>query len=154
MEYEIFERDFIVRTLKILNQYETLVMGKVAESEQFEVTLLINCLLGLLVLPKERCYVSIPELSLDQLTEWGLAPEFIQSWGNHPHNLKPEQYCTLLEIVQRLRNGVAHTHVKPLGNGNEITKLEFTDRNGFRAVVPVQNLKIFVTKLAQSVKPL
>ena len=153
MEYELFERDFIVRTLRLVEQYEQHVMKDVPKQEQFEVTLLINCLLGLLVLPKERCYVSIPALPLDQLNDWGLSPDFIQSWGNHPRNLNPEHYGTLLEVVQRLRNGVAHTHVRPLGNGSEITKLEFTDRNGFRAVFPIGNLKAFVTKLAQSVKP-
>lgn len=60
MEYENFGRDFIARTLIILNQYETLVMVNIAESEQFEVTLLLNCLLGLLVFPKERFYKNIP----------------------------------------------------------------------------------------------
>ena len=153
MEYEIFERDFIVRTLKIVEQYEKHVMTNVPKNEQFEVTLLINCLLGLLVLPKERCYGSVPALPLDQLKDWGLVHGFIRSWGSHPKNLKPEHYGTLLEVVQRLRNGVAHTRVRPLGNGSEITELEFTDLNGFHAVVPVDNLKTFVTRLAQSVKP-
>ncbi|MEW6226592.1 MAG: HEPN family nuclease [Bacillota bacterium] len=75
MEYEIFERDFIVRTLKIIRQYEKYV----PVSEQFEVTLLINCLLGLLVLPKERCYVDIPDVLIEELEGWGLRADHIKA---------------------------------------------------------------------------
>lgn len=78
MEYEIFERDFIVRTLKIIRQYEKYV----PVSEQFEVTLLINCLLGLLVLPKERCYVDIPDVPIEELEGWGLRADHIKA-GHH-----------------------------------------------------------------------
>ena len=97
--------------------------------------------------------MKIPALPLDQLSDWGLSPEFIVNWGKHPSNLRSQQQGTLIEIVQRLRNGVAHTHVRALGDGNEISKLEFTDQNGFCAVFPVDSLKRFVTKLAALVKP-
>ncbi|MBW4458089.1 MAG: hypothetical protein KME55_38795 [Nostoc indistinguendum CM1-VF10] len=50
MEYdEIFQRDFIARTLEIVEQYEKYVMKCVSENQQFEVTLLINCLLDKIV---------------------------------------------------------------------------------------------------------
>src|SRR5207237_9091448 len=108
MEYELFERDFIVRTLKVIDQYERHVMNDVPKQDQFEITLLINCLLGLLVLPNERCYESIPALPLNQLSDWGLSPDFILSWGTRRKDVK-ERHGNLLEIVHRLRNGVAHT---------------------------------------------
>ncbi|MHC0064845.1 HEPN family nuclease [Nostoc sp. UIC 10890] len=128
MEYdEIFERNFIARTLEIVEQYEKYIMESVSETQQFEVTLLINCLLGLLVLPQERCYKSIPAKPIDELEEWGLSSDFIQNWGKHPSDFKPEEHCTLMEFVYRLRNAVAHTRVCPHGNGVKITSLEFTD---------------------------
>lgn len=51
-----------------------------------------------------------------------------------------------------MRNSVTHVRFCVLGNGKEITGLEFSDRSGFKAVVPVDCLRIFVTKLAQSVR--
>ncbi|HEX3035873.1 MAG TPA: HEPN family nuclease [Thermodesulfobacteriota bacterium] len=138
MEYEIFERDFIVRTLRIIQQYEEYV----PVSQQFEVTLLINCLLGLLVLPKERCYVDIPDVPINQLEGWGLCADHI----------KAGRYHSLNEIIRGMRNSVAHIRFRALGNGSEITDIEFSDRSEFKAVIPVNCLKTFVTKLAQSVR--
>ena len=147
MEYdEIFQRDFIARTLEIVEQYEKYVMKCVSENQQFEVTLLINCLLGLLVLPKEHCYRSIPNKPIKELEEWGLFPDFIQDWGSEDHH-------TLPKFVKKLRNAVAHTSLCLHGDGVQITSLEFKDKDGFCAIVPFDNLKTFVTKLAQSVKP-
>jgi hypothetical protein len=51
--YYQFERDFIRRTLKRLDQYAELVLGRVAPDNEYEVTLLMNCLLGLLVYPQQ-----------------------------------------------------------------------------------------------------
>jgi hypothetical protein len=147
MEYEIFERDFIVRTLEIIKQYEKWVVPNTSESEQYEVTLLINCLLGLLVLPKERCYVNIPDKSIEELKGWGLESRFIKDWGR----IRKNQH-TLKELIHRMRNSVAHIRIKPHGNGTKITGLEFSDRNGFKAVVPVDCLRDFVIKLAESVE--
>ena len=51
MEYrEPYAREFILRTLSIIEQYETHVPSG---PEKYEQTLLLNCLLGLLVLPSE-----------------------------------------------------------------------------------------------------
>jgi len=43
------EHDFIVRTLKILEQYEN---SKV--QPHYETTLLLNCFVGLLILPQQQ----------------------------------------------------------------------------------------------------
>lgn len=47
--YKQQERDFIERTLNILEQYDSL---NVPEKEHYEVTLLINCMVGLYYLNK------------------------------------------------------------------------------------------------------
>ncbi len=149
-DYELFERDFIVRTLKIIEQYDRHVVGHVQKSEQFEITLLINCLLGLLVLPKERCYAQIPYVPVERFGEWGLPPDFIRSWGNGAGNPGPKER-DLAQVIHRMRNSVAHLRVEAHANSGEIAELEFSDRNGFRCVAPVSSLKMFVMRLAQSV---
>ena len=52
MEYrDEFERDFMLRTLDIIKDYQ----GK------YDATLVINCLLGLLIVPRETSlYAKIP----------------------------------------------------------------------------------------------
>ena len=147
MEYEIFERDFVIRTLKIIEQYENNIRG----DNKFETTLLINCLFGLLILPKEKCYVNIPIEPISKLTGWGLNMAHILSWGTRAKKFPKEHYETILELVHRLRNSIAHLNIKAKGDGSNITELEFKDNYGFFAVVPVDSLKMFVTRLASSI---
>jgi len=155
MEYENLERDFVTRTLKIICQYEQ-YKKNIPPTEQFEVTLLINCLVGLLILPRELCYNNIPDTPIDQLKDWGLCANHIIKPGRNKRNPGknedgPELKKTLKDVVRSMRNSVAHFRLKVCGNGSEITCLEFSDKSGFKSVIPVECLKIFVTKLAQSV---
>jgi hypothetical protein len=53
VDYLRIECEFISRTLELLKQYKKLAMPDLAPKEQYEVTLLINCLLGLLVFPQQ-----------------------------------------------------------------------------------------------------
>jgi len=48
--YQQQEFDFIDRTKKILEQYNSI---KLPKKEKFEVTLLLDCFVGLLVLPQQ-----------------------------------------------------------------------------------------------------
>ncbi len=144
-EYEDFERDFISRTLLILDQYDR---QAIPEKERFEVTLLINCLLGLLVLPKEFWFDKVPRLDLSTLAGWSFEPRYVIEWGDRPKTLAKEDHGTLREIVYRMRNGVAHLQIKATGDGHDITAIEFADWNGFRATLPVTSLALFVRKLA------
>jgi len=147
MDYELFERDFIIRTIDIINKYEKYVPS----AEQNEVTLLINCLLGLLILPKERCFVKIPTNKISELIDWGLTSENIINWGKRPNNMDPNHYETLLEVVHKMRNSIAHIRIVPHAEDNEIKSLEFSDKSGFKAIVPVACLHKFVTKLSESI---
>ena len=67
--YQNIDIDFARRTLKILDQYDEL---KRSGANNFEVTLLINCLVGLLILPHERRLGAIPEVSFDKLNRWNI----------------------------------------------------------------------------------
>jgi hypothetical protein len=151
MEYKIFERDFIVRTQTTIQQYECYVLKQVPKQEQFEITLLINCLLGLLVLPNQRLYVNIPDIPIGQLKDWGLQEKHIIEGKGLP----------MKQIIRHMRNSVAHFRLKPLGDGSKITQLKFWDEKfdestyrtekNFEAVIPVETLRMFVQKLTESV---
>ena len=143
MEYKQYHATFIERTLQLLIQYRTLIVGKVPKSEQFEVTLLINCLLGLLIVPSEKCYNNIPHLQVIDLKEWGILPEYLQGSTTRVQNLR--------QLVRYLRNTTAHGGVVPMGNGSEITKLIFDSGDNFKVAIPITQLERFVLKLADAV---
>ena len=67
--YSDFETDFVQRTLALIDQYNEMieVLGKPFR-EQYNYTLTLNCLLGLIVLPKER---ALSFLLADRLTVTG-----------------------------------------------------------------------------------
>jgi hypothetical protein len=147
MEYEVFERDFMNRTLRLIEQYHRYVMPEIDPSNQFEVTLVLNCLLGLLVLPKELCSALVPDKPIVKLKGWGLKVTHIENAG---HNQSIEK-ITLKEVIRCMRNSVAHMKLQAIGSRADITAIKFTDLSGFCINIPTESLLIFVKKLASSV---
>lgn len=137
-----FERAFIERSLTLVQEYKG----------PFDATLLLNCLLGLLVVPKESCLAAIPQVPITELKEWGIDPKAITSFGrsdgpnNDPQNLRG--------LVWRLRNAVAHFRFKPVPSRGEVTAFNFRDQSGFEATVPLSELRVFVERLASHIKSL
>lgn len=134
--------DFAKRTLRIIEQYDK---AKQPGPENFEVTLLVNCLVGLLILPHERRIEVIPDVGIEELREWSIDPSFIKSWGGK------DQRKTLRQLVRRLRNSVAHFHIEAEGTEQDIERLKFSDQNGFIATIPVANLRAFVKQFASTI---
>jgi hypothetical protein len=66
-----FERDFMRRTLELVR----------ACKGPHAATLLLNCLLGLLIVPKEASLERIPQDPLANLQMWGIPPDSIKSCG-------------------------------------------------------------------------
>ena len=66
-----FEQAFIERSLILVQQYKG----------PFDATILLNCLLGLLVVPKESCLAAIPLVPISELEKWGINPNAIKSFG-------------------------------------------------------------------------
>ena len=135
-----FEHSFMQRTLEILRSYEG----------HFDATMLINCLLGLLVVPKEQFLEAIPLDPLHGLSKWGIRPASIKRIGRKtPKNPNPD---TLRGIVYNLRNSVAHFRLKPNPSPQEVHSFEFTDRDKegphFRAVIKLHEMRNFVERLA------
>lgn len=132
-----FEQRFMERTLSIVQAYDG----------EYEATLLINCLLGLLVLPNEKLLEKIPKTPLDSLVDWGIRPESIINAGkcNHGHTHE----LNLLQLVRRMRNAVAHFKVTPFPSDGDVDGFEFKDANKFHARLSLLEIKNFVISLSQ-----
>lgn len=128
-EWNSSERDYVLNTLENLDDY----------SGEHEVTMLINSFVGLIILPKERYFNSLPS---DLLIDWGIKPSSIISWG------KRESENDIQELVHQIRNSTAHIKFEQIVQDGEIVGLSFADRNGFQANLKIPELENFVRKLA------
>ena len=137
MEYKDLKEDLPKRTIDILENYEG----------EYNVTLLINCLTALLILPRERFFNKIPDEEIQNLQGWGLPKEHLIEvrCGSCGYNLR--------NIARNMRNAVAHMSIDVTSNNErQIDKVRFEDkRSKFVLEIPVADLKTFVIKLAQSV---
>ena len=107
MEYQNLIEDFARRTrdnLRYLNA------RKASGSEVYEVTALINSMLGLLVFPQQRYVDSIPETPIEELHNQGWPiPSVI---GELP------QVPNLRQLIRYLRNAISHFNVEFLADGS------------------------------------
>ena len=97
MEYKNLVKDFAERTrINLLLVQAEAKAGRNA----YEVTQLINSMLGLLVFPQQEFYNKIPETKLDDLKKDGWPIPRVN--GDYP------QVSNLKELARYLRNGVSH----------------------------------------------
>lgn len=101
MEYESIVSDFAKRTRINL---ETLRAVQQEGRQVYEVTALVNSLLGLLVFPQQQFMDRIPETPLAELHALGWPVPRIRGSFN--------QVATLRELARYLRNAVAHFNLK------------------------------------------
>jgi hypothetical protein len=131
-----FHLDFMRRSLALVQKYEG----------PYDATNLLNCLLGLLVVPNERLFDLVPTESIGALANWGIDPKSIEQYGKcecgdrHPKNLR--------HLVKSLRHAVAHFQVKPVNEDGKCVGFTFSNRNRFRARIKVDEMRVFVEKLA------
>ena len=140
MEYQNVIRDFAQRTRINLAHIE----GSLSEGDEvYEVTQLVNSLLGLLVFPKERYYYSIPEIPLSTLDVLG--------WPNIKVVGDFQPAMNLREQVRYLRNAIAHFNIHFLTDiDNQISGVEVWNiRRGkmnWKAEIQLDELRIIVDK--------
>ena len=156
MDYKVVARDFISRTLELLNQYDSIVAKQVQGDKQYEVTLLINCLLGLIVMPYEykkyeQAGESLPfickedQVAVTKLDDkWGLRGLKVKKFKFKGQDIS-EEAMSLRIIVAMLRHSIAHSpfgdgrnlpngvsvsyqESRIAGQGSEITRLNFVNR--------------------------
>lgn len=122
MRYENVVADFAKRTQANLERVERLAREN-PNSEVFEVTQLINSMLGLLVFPKEGYFNSIPEKSFDELRQEGW--QLPRTRGDYP------QVSNLRELIRYLRNSISHFNIEFQANENtyEIYGLKVWNKN-------------------------
>ena len=103
MKYENLVKDFVKRT-----KQNNLMLHKLQienpNLEFYEVTQLINSLLGLLIFPQQEYLDRIPKTPLDELAKSGWPiPKVV---GDYP------QVKNLNQLVRYLRNAIAHFNIK------------------------------------------
>ena len=114
---ENYAREFISRTETILSQYNEIVATKLEsehrESEFYDVSLFINCLYGLLMMPSK--------LNKSVLKKYENAKDFLSKNGFSDaisFTLEPKKEISLEEFVRSIRNGMGHW------KDDKITKLK------------------------------
>jgi hypothetical protein len=131
-----FERSFSEHTLKIVKDYHG----------PFEATILINCLLGLLVVPKESMLEAIPEDPLSDLPKWGISVASIRNHGRPTQkNPRPD---TLRGLVTNLRHSVAHFRIAPVPPTKDVHSFEYTNDVGLDALISLAEMRVFVERLS------
>jgi len=141
--YKSQESDFISRTLSILDQYDSL---KFPKDEKYEVTLMLNCMVGLLILPQQEWISHLPT-ELISKKEWGID-------ASHISYLKIGEAKSVNVIARHLRNSLAHSNFIAFSNkSSEITRVKFVDwdrqqNKTFESEIPIADLKTFLRKFA------
>lgn len=135
-----FERSFMDHTLKIVKDY----------SGPYDATILVNCLLGLLVVPKETSLGMLPEDPLCDLEKWGITPSSIKSPGRKTKNGPDPD--TIKGLVYNLRHAVAHFRIAPVPRTKKVHSFEFENDLGLKAEIRIDEMRDFVTKLAEHLR--
>ncbi len=132
-----FERSFSEHTLQLLKGY----------TGELDATLIINCLLGLLIVPKETVLKAIPDSPLSDLPRWGINQSSIKSPGKPTRsNPQPE---TIRGLVTNLRHSVAHFRIKPIPAEGDVHSFEFKNDVGLHAEISLSEIRQFVERLSE-----
>lgn len=139
MEFNLqqFERDFMHRTRGNLARY----------NGEHESTMLLNCMIGLLIVPRERLLRLLPDEPSWEPADWGIKREAIVCVERGQGRDLAGR--SIRWFVVKLRNAVAHFHVLPVHQGGRVKGFEFWDRSGFRAELCLESLRHFLERLLQ-----
>lgn len=105
------------------------ILGQKSDLEIYEVTQLINSMLGLLVFPEQKYIKQIPETPIEDLERDGWPIPEVE--GTYP------QVKNLNQLVRYLRNGISHCNLEFLSDdGVEITGIRIWNKtNGNRGKI-------------------
>jgi hypothetical protein len=115
MEFKDVIKEFAIRTKENLIIIEKLANNNDLGVNAYEVTQLINSMLGLLVFPKEKYIKAIPEILLSDLVKAGWAIPEVK--GSFP------QAKNLRELIRYMRNTIAHFNLDFIYSENSISGL-------------------------------
>lgn len=135
MEYTRFEINFVERTLENLENYK----GK------HEVTDLINNCLGLIIIPRQKFYDSIPDYTFSS--------EGDKIYGITNKNIEIEENLSLSKTLGHIRNGLAHGRIDQIVKDGKITKLRIHDKHNdsenFAITFSIKEFKEFAIKVSK-----
>lgn len=109
MNYEDLLRDFVRRMRRNPQIVRDAEAGGV---EAYEVTQLINSMLGLVVLPRESYFEQIPQKPLEELRAEGWPEPVLEGEFGRPRNLR--------DLMRLIRNGIAHWNMEFISEGQAI----------------------------------
>ena len=151
--YHDLDVEFIERTLNLIDQYERM-KDQFPFEEQYNHTLVLNCLLGLIVLPKEKTQSYIRPIPLDM--------HFRKESGclNSMFNVEIQD---LRALINELRHCIAHFDLEVKSdnpNAFLVDAIEFYDREtkeerfiaSFRATELVPFLRYYASALLANIK--
>lgn len=142
--YTDFESDFVSRTIELIDQYSLLISDHPFE-KQFNYTLTLNCLLGLIVMPKERVIRYIPNIRLTESFKRDMG--LIES-------ILPGANTTLKELIIKMRHSVAHfdISIESIDERNLVDYISFkdTDNNEIYARFKSNEIVPFLRLYAES----
>jgi hypothetical protein len=125
MEYQNLVRDFATRTLKNLEAVENAIRRD-GEAELYEVTQLINSMLGLLVFPEQKYLDRVPRTPVAELRAQGWPVPEMKGTPPHAEDLR--------DLVRCLRNGISHFNIEFTSDGHQLTGIKIwtceTDAQG------------------------
>lgn len=146
MEYDKHKtvRDFAERTWKNYIFIEQSAHERTAEV--YEVTQLINSLLGLLVFPQQQYMQQIPETPLEEL--------YVAGWPQIKMISGESECRTLRDLVRYLRNSIAHFNMEFYSNDNgELTGLLVWNMRGrhknWVALMTLDDIKLFTKRFIE-----
>ena len=133
-----FNRDFVIRTRKILEKY--------SDKEENEVTFLLNCLLALVCLPIEREKNEFNEES--EIFREICINKLIELKNEKPYTNNDSSH-----FFENIRNAIAHLNVKFIKGENPIKNIILYDINdkgktNLKFSITICNLKKFAIYIA------
>jgi hypothetical protein len=148
MGYENQDLDFVKRTKDIIKQYDSF---QLSEDKKYEVTLLLNCFVGLLILPQQRLFDELPTTLITK-EEWGIAPSDIITIIDRFRNNEDKN---INNIARHLRNSIAHFRFTAVSDKvDKIIEIKFLDylndkiTISFEATITIDNLRLFINKIS------
>src|SRR5947209_2456461 len=93
-----------------------------------DATMLLNCMVGLLIVPRERLLRLVPDDPLFSPEDWGIPRSSILCIERGKGTDITDR--SLRWLIIRLRNAVAHFHVLPVHNAGKVKGFELWDKSG------------------------
>jgi len=137
-EYSDFPKDFLKRTLSIVENYKG----------EYDVTNLINCCLGLIIIPKQLLIDSLPDYTFsDNDKTFSIDKKSLKFIEDNDFSIK--------NVLRHIRNGLSHGRIEQKTSNHRIIGIRIFDKynrnssENFCLELSIDELKGFSLKLAE-----